>query len=103
VVLSLLVGDKDLEAVNDLGERDSLVLLPVLNGLSTLGEDNEVVVVALVVDSDLGSVSAHLGMCWGVVWVWVLWGIVGAVSSLWGIQLSWEICLDERKKEASRM
>jgi hypothetical protein len=64
-VLSLLVGDKDLEAVNDLGERDSLVLLPVLNGLSTLGEDNEVVVVALVVDSDLGSVSAHLGMCWG--------------------------------------
>jgi hypothetical protein len=65
VVFCLLVGDEDLEAVNDLGKRDTLVLLPVLNGLSALGEDNEVVVVALVVNSDLGSVSAHLGMCLG--------------------------------------
>ena len=60
----LLVGDEDLEAVNDLGERDALVLLPVLNGLSALSEDNEVVVVALVVDSDLGSVSAHVDVFW---------------------------------------
>jgi hypothetical protein len=65
VVFSLLVGDEDLEAVNDLSKGDTLVLLPVLNGLSALSEDNEVVVVALVVDSDLGSVSAHLDMCLG--------------------------------------
>jgi hypothetical protein len=75
VVFSLLVGDEDLEAVNDLSKGDTLVLLPVLNGLSALSEDNEVVVVALVVDSDLGSVSAHLGMCLGVCvglvkWYW---------------------------------
>jgi hypothetical protein len=61
--MSLLVSDKDLEAVNDLSERDALVLLPVLNGLSALSEDDEVIAVALVVDSDLGSVSAHVDVC----------------------------------------
>lgn len=66
----LLVGDEDLEAVNDLGERNAPVLLPVLNGLSALSEDNEVVAVALVVDSDLGSVSAHVDVCWRVEWGW---------------------------------
>ena len=60
----LLVGDEDLEAVDDLSEGDAPVLLPVLNSLSALSEDNEVVAVALVVDSDLGSVSAHVDVWW---------------------------------------
>ena len=70
------MGDKDLEAVNDLGKGNAPVLLPVLNSLATLSEDNEVVAVALVVDSNLGSVSAHVDVCgrgclggWGVVLV----------------------------------
>ena len=54
------MGDEDLEAVDDLSKGNAPVLLPVLNSLSVLGEDNEVVAVALVVDSDLGSVSAHI-------------------------------------------
>jgi len=60
----ILVGDEDLEAVDDLGKGNAPVLLPVLNSLSVLSEDNEVVVVALVVDSDLGSVSAHVDVWW---------------------------------------
>lgn len=59
------MGDKDLEAVNDLGKRNAPVLLPVLDGLSALGEDNEVVAVALEVDSGLGSVSAHFDVFGG--------------------------------------
>ena len=58
------MGDEDLEAVDDLGEGNAPVLLPVLDGLTALSEDNEVVIVALEVDSDLGSVSAHVDVCW---------------------------------------
>ena len=58
------MGNEDLEAVDDLSEGNAPVLLPVLNGLSALSEDNEVVTVALEVDSDLGSVSAHVDVCW---------------------------------------
>lgn len=58
------MGDEDLEAVDDLGKGNAPVLLPVLDGLTALSEDNEVVVVALEVDSDLGSVSAHVDVCW---------------------------------------
>ena len=71
------MGDEDLEAVDDLSEGDALVLLPVLNSLSALSEDNEVVTVALEVDSDLGSVSAHVDVCWRgsvdvvvLLWLW---------------------------------
>ena len=60
----LLVGDEDLEAVDDLSKGNAPVLLPVLDGLTALSEDNEVVAVALVVDSDLGSVSAHVDVFW---------------------------------------
>jgi hypothetical protein len=59
--LGLLVGDKDLEAVDNLSERHALVLLPLLNGLDALDEDNEVLAVALVVALGLGGVSAHVG------------------------------------------
>lgn len=67
------MGDEDLEAVNDLSKGDAPVLLPVLNSLSVLGEDNEVITVALVVDSDLGSVSAHVDVCWRGCGVGGLW------------------------------
>ena len=58
------MGDEDLEAVDDLSKGNAPVLLPVLNSLAALSEDNEVVAVALVVDSDLGSVSAHVDVFW---------------------------------------
>lgn len=55
------MGDEDLEAINDLGERDSLVTLPVADCLGALGEDDIVVLLALVVNLGLGSVStSHL-------------------------------------------
>jgi hypothetical protein len=77
-VCNLLVGDEDLEAVDDLGKRDAPVLLPVLDSLSVLSKDNEVVAVALVVDSDLGSVSAHVDVCLGFEWGWWCGGSVGS-------------------------
>ena len=81
------MSDEDLEAVDNLGKRDALVLLPVLDGLGVLCEDNEVVVVALVVDSDLGSVSAHIDEC---LWLfgWVGLGFGGVVK-----QVSCSSCL----------
>lgn len=54
------MSDEDLEAADDLGEGHALVLLPVVDSLDAVGEDDEVVLVALVVDLDLGSVSAHV-------------------------------------------
>jgi hypothetical protein len=56
----VLVGDKDLPAVDDLSERDRLVGLPVTDGLSRLDKDNVVVVVSLEVNLDLGGVSSHI-------------------------------------------
>ena len=75
------MGDKDLEAVNDLGKGNAPVLLPVLNSLATLSEDNEVVAVALVVDSNLGSVSAHVDVCWSGSGWFVVVVVVLEVSS----------------------
>ena len=75
------MGDEDLEAVDDLGEGNAPVLLPVLNGLAALSEDNEVVVVALEVDSDLGSVSAHVDVCWSGSGWFVVVVVVLEVSS----------------------
>lgn len=49
---------KDLPAIDDLCEGHAGVLLPVLDGLGALDEDDEVVAVALEVDLDLLSVSA---------------------------------------------
>lgn len=55
----VLVGDKDLPSVDDLCQRHRLVCLPFRDGLSALDEDNEVVVLALVVDLGLLCVSSH--------------------------------------------
>lgn len=63
---SLLVGDEDLPAVDDLRQRDGLVLLPVLNGLVGVDEDDKVIILALVVDLGL-SVGTARRHCGGVV------------------------------------
>ena len=83
------MGDEDLEAVDDLSKGDALVLLPVLNSLSALSEDNEVVTVALEVDFDLGSVSAHVDVCWRgsedvvvLLWWWYRWMQVRKKSAM---------------------
>jgi len=52
------VSDKDLPAVYNLSQRNRFVSLPFGNGLSALNEDDEVVILALVVDLRLCSVSA---------------------------------------------
>ena len=67
------MGDEDLEAVDDLGEGHALVLLPLLNGLGALDEDDEVLALALVVAPDLSGVSAHVGCVGGA---WVGFGVV---------------------------
>ena len=58
--VDLLVGDEDLERADDLSERDALVGLPVLGRLRIVDEDDEVLVLALVVDHGLlCSASGH--------------------------------------------
>jgi hypothetical protein len=53
----LLVGGEDLEATDDLGKGDGRVVLPHLNSLDVVNEDNEVLGGALEVDLGLGSVA----------------------------------------------
>jgi hypothetical protein len=60
VRVSLLVSDEDLERADDLSERDALVGLPVLSCLYIVDKDDEVLVLALVVDHGLlCSASGH--------------------------------------------
>lgn len=66
-VINLLVGDEDLESLDDLCERNTLVGLPVLKRLGILNEDNEVILLALVVDLGFLGVSARHDVrfvCW---------------------------------------
>lgn len=59
----LLVGDEDLEATDNLCERNAGVLLPLLNGLNAVNEDNKVLGLALVVDLSLSSVATSHDDC----------------------------------------
>jgi len=60
VRVNLLVSDEDLERADDLSERDALVGLPVLSCLYVVDKDDEVLVLALVVDHGLlCSASGH--------------------------------------------
>ncbi len=75
--MNLLVSDEDLECAYDLSERDALVGLPVLAGFCIIDEDDEVLILALVVDLGLLCfASGHdCGMrggigLGGVVWFW---------------------------------
>ena len=81
---NLLVGDEDLECADDLGERDALVGLPILCRLCIVDEDDEVLVLALVVDLGLLTfASGHdcgVGMECGVVC-----GLVEVVCCLFGV------------------
>ena len=67
------MGDEDLEAVDNLSKGNALVLLPVLDGLAALDEDDEVLALALVVAPYLSGVSAHVGCVGGA---WVGFGVV---------------------------
>ena len=49
---------EDLEPADDLGERDGAIGFPLLHYLDIVDVDDEVVIFALVVDLDLGSVAA---------------------------------------------
>jgi hypothetical protein len=49
----LLVGDEDLERADDLCQRDGFIGLPVLCRLCIIDEDDEILVLALVVDLGL--------------------------------------------------
>ena len=53
-----LVGDEDLEATDNLSERDGSVLLPVLHRLRVVHEDDKILFHALVVYLGLDCVSA---------------------------------------------
>jgi len=56
---ALLVRDEDLEGGNEVGHGDGLVRLPLLVRVDVLDEDEEVVVLALVVDLDLGGFASR--------------------------------------------
>ena len=74
----VLVCDEDLPSTDDLRQWNALVLLPILNSLRRVNEDDEVVTLALVVDLGLGIVSTHVGL---VVWNWD-WGLVWSFRRL---------------------
>ncbi len=53
----LLVRYKDLERTNKMRKRDTLILLPLLESLRIINEDDKVILLALVVDLGLLSFS----------------------------------------------
>ena len=53
------MGHEDVEAVDDLCHGNGLILLPILNILSAVNKDDEVVVLALVVDLGLSGMSTR--------------------------------------------
>jgi len=63
------MGNKDLEAADNLSERNRLVGLPVTNGLGRVDKDDVVVVGSLEVDLDLGGVSSHICGVGGSEWL----------------------------------
>lgn len=87
------MSDKDLEAVDDLGEGDGAVVFPVLDGLDVVDEDDEIFVFALVVDFGLVSVSAGHGC--GLIWFdwedFVMVSVVDNAGSFVGCR-SWTLC-----------
>jgi len=56
---AMLVGHEYLPAADDLGEGDSLVALPLLDVLGAVDEDDEVILLALIVDFGLAGVSTR--------------------------------------------
>ena len=59
--LNLLVGDHDLEGARDLSQRYARVLLPRFEVVFGVDEDNEVFILAFVVDLGDIDVSARHG------------------------------------------
>lgn len=59
----LLMCDKDLEGGDEVSHGDARVRLPLLVLLAVVNEDEEIIVLALVVDLDLGSLAASHDCC----------------------------------------
>ena len=57
------MSDKNLEAADDLRQRDRSIILPLLDCLHVVDEDDKVVLLALVVHLRLVSVSARHDGC----------------------------------------
>lgn len=55
------MSDEYLEAINDLSERNTLVLLPLIDSRSGFHKDDEVLVGALEMDLACSLVSLHVG------------------------------------------
>jgi hypothetical protein len=55
------VCHEDLETADDLSKRNGAVLLPLLHRIDVVDIDNEVLVLALIVDLDLSGVTAGHG------------------------------------------
>ena len=53
-----LMGNKDLEARNNLSQGNRAIFFPFLNGFNVVDKDDEVVFFPVVVDSNLGNVAA---------------------------------------------
>lgn len=65
--VDVLVGDQDLKAADNLGERNAGVLLPLLDSFCAVNEDDEVLGLALVVDLGLLSVAtSHVDCLFGL-------------------------------------
>ena len=64
--------NKDLEPAHHLRQWDRTIALPLLDGLGIIHHDDEVLLLALVVDLGLGSVAA--GHCDEVLLFCGLWG-----------------------------
>lgn len=59
---------EDLECRDEVSQGNGLVLLPLLVGLEVVDEDEEVVVLALVVNLDLSSGALHFDLFCGCGW-----------------------------------
>lgn len=63
--VNLLVSAEHIEALDNVDEASGLVSLPLLNSLDRFANDDEVVILALVVNANSVSVGAsHLEMSW---------------------------------------
>lgn len=54
-----LVRNEDVPAIDHLSEWNRLVLLPVSHSLARLGNDDEIVIVALVMDLGMACIYVH--------------------------------------------
>jgi hypothetical protein len=94
-----LVGDKDVEAGDEVSHGDALVRQPLLVQVDIVNEDEEVVVLALEVNLGLGGLSSsHLGGCCGGLW-WFVVVVVVSRELGWNRVVDWIAWLGRRKRK----